>query len=91
MTTPPADLDRQREQLLELMSAVSEQRYAAGWAHGLDQRLHTEGGIWETIGRHTGWPVGNYNAWTWMPWDETERHYAAPPKPNTTRNHPEPR
>lgn len=69
------DLDRQRHQLSELMSAISEERYAAGWLDGLDRRLHAEGGLWETIGRAIGWPVGDYKHWTWMSWNEAGRQY----------------
>jgi hypothetical protein len=72
----PEDQTRQREQLIEAMSGVSEERWCAGWLEGLDARLHHEGGIWETIGRSIGWPVGDYRAWTWFPWDEAAEIYA---------------
>ncbi|GAA3852172.1 hypothetical protein GCM10023084_02950 [Streptomyces lacrimifluminis] len=78
MTERPADgeLARQRKQLIEAMSGVSEERWCAGWLHGLEQRLHEEGGIWETIGRSTGWPIGDYGTWTWFPWDEAAQIFA---------------
>lgn len=76
MTEPSDELARQREQLIEAMSGVSEERWCAGWLSGLEQRLHTEGGIWETIGRATGWPVGDYQEWTWFPWDEAAQIFA---------------
>lgn len=76
MTDPTADeLTRQRQQLIEAMSGVSEERWCAGWLHGLEQILHTEGGIWETIGRSIG-PVGDYEKWTWFPWDEAAEIFA---------------
>lgn len=71
-------LEQQRAQLIEAMSAVSEDRWCAGWMPELDRRLHTEGGIWEHIGRKVGWPVGNYEAWTWVSWDEAADRYGAP-------------
>ncbi|MCX4575647.1 hypothetical protein OHB41_21125 [Streptomyces sp. NBC_01571] len=83
--TPPepdpalADLDRHREQLVEAMSAVSEDRTACGWRVDWARTLHAEGGIWEQLGRAAGWPTGNYDQWVWLPWDEAGRLYAAGP------------
>lgn len=77
---PEADiterLERGREQLIEAMSGVSEERWYAGWMHDLDRRLHAEGGIWEILGRAVGWPTGDYNQWVWVSWDEAAALYA---------------
>lgn len=68
--------ERQRRQLLEAMSAVSEVRYATAWEEGLGRRLHDEGGIWAVLGRAAGWPVGEYRAWVWVSWEDARRRYA---------------
>lgn len=65
----------QREQLIEAMSGVSELRWSAGWLEGLERRLHAEGGIWQTIGEEIGWPVGEYQQWTWMTWNDAKNLY----------------
>ncbi|MFJ5151411.1 hypothetical protein ACIQCF_07450 [Streptomyces sp. NPDC088353] len=70
-------LERGRAQLIEAMSGVSEERWCAGWMESLDQRLHAEGGIWETIGRAVGWPTGNYDQWVWMSWDKAGHLYTS--------------
>lgn len=70
------DLDRRRDQLIEAMSAVSEDRTCMGWAPDLERDLHAEGGIWEAIGRTIGWPIGNYEAWTWVTWEQATAHFA---------------
>ena len=72
-------LERGREQLIEAMSAVSEDRTCCGWASDWARTLHAEGGIWETLGRAVGWPVGNYDQWVWVSWDEAAALYATPP------------
>jgi hypothetical protein len=76
MTDRP-DLDRQRKQLIEAMSAVSEERTCCGWIAGWERTLHAEGGIWETIGRAIGWPVGDWGAWMWVSWDEAAARYGS--------------
>ncbi|MFJ4624270.1 hypothetical protein [Streptomyces sp. NPDC088812] len=68
-------LERGRAQLLEAMSAVSEDRTCCGWAADWARTLHAEGGIWETLGRAVGWPTGNYDAWVWVSWDEAAALY----------------
>jgi hypothetical protein len=72
-------LERGREQLIEAMSAVSEDRTCCGWASDWARTLHAEGGIWEALGRAVGWPVGNYDQWVWVSWDEAAALYATPP------------
>ena len=74
-----ARLERGRTQLVEAMSAVSEDRTCCGWASDWARTLHAEGGIWETLGRAVGWPVGNYDQWVWVSWDEAAVLYATPP------------
>ncbi|MFE6412583.1 hypothetical protein ACFVOR_37250 [Streptomyces sp. NPDC057837] len=69
-------LERGRAQLLEAMSAVSEDRTCCGWAADWARTLHAEGGIWETLGRAVGWPTGNYDQWVWVSWDEAAALYA---------------
>ncbi|MEW2393130.1 hypothetical protein AB0933_32695 [Streptomyces venezuelae] len=71
-------VERGRQQLLEAMSAVSEERTCAGWCADWARTLHAEGGIWETLGRAVGWPSGNYEQWVWVSWDEAAAIYAAP-------------
>ncbi|MGR3875752.1 hypothetical protein ACUXZZ_45285 (plasmid) [Streptomyces graminifolii] len=71
-----ARVERGRKQLVEAMSAVSEDRHCAGWLEGLDRTLHAEGGMWETLGRAYGWPTGDWEQWTWMPWDEAGALYS---------------
>lgn len=66
-----------RKQLLEAMSAVSEDRTCSGWAGGWARTLHAEGGIWETLGRAVGWPTGNYDQWVWVSWDEAAALYTS--------------
>ncbi len=81
MTDQPIDLterlERGRAQLLEAMSAVSEDRTCCGWASDWARTLHAEGGIWELLGRAVGWPTGNYDQWVWVSWDEAATLYAA--------------
>jgi hypothetical protein len=69
------DTTEPRKQLLEAMSAVSEDRTCTGWAADWARTLHAEGGIWETLGRAVGWPTGNYDAWVWVSWEEAARLY----------------
>jgi hypothetical protein len=75
MTDQTERLERGRAQLLEAMSAVSEDRTCCGWAADWARTLHAEGGIWETLGRAVGWPTGNYDAWWWVSWDEAAALY----------------
>jgi len=75
MTEHTDRLDRGRAQLLEAMSAVSEDRTCCGWAFDWARTLHAEGGIWETLGRAVGWPTGNYDAWVWVSWEEAAELY----------------
>jgi hypothetical protein len=69
-------LERGRAQLIEAMSAVSEDRTCCGWTSEWARTLHAEGGIWETLGRAVGWPTGNYDQWVWVSWDEAAALYA---------------
>lgn len=69
-------VERGRAQLVDAMSAVSEERHGLWWVAGLDRRLYSEGGMWETLGRTYGWPVGYYERWTWMSWDDAGALYA---------------
>lgn len=77
-------LGLRRRQLLDVMSAISEDRHDTGWYLGIERDLHREGGIWETIGRTIGWPTDCRNwswvvfedYWTWVTWDEARRLYA---------------
>jgi hypothetical protein len=68
-------LKRGREQLLEAMRGVSEDRTCASWCGDWARTLHAEGGIWETLGRSVGWPTGNYDQWVWVSWDEASALY----------------
>lgn len=69
------DTDRQRAQLIEAMSAVSEDRTGARWAGDWGRTLHAEGGIWEIVGRSIGWPTGDHDRWEWVSWDDAARLY----------------
>lgn len=64
--------DAQRRELLEAMSAWSEDNWAAGWMHGTEKMLYEYGGIWEILGREIGWPTGyEHDAdFRWVSWDE---------------------
>ncbi|MEU0589920.1 hypothetical protein [Streptomyces ardesiacus] len=83
--TDQTTTDRLRAQLIEAMSAVSEDRTCCGWASDWARTLHAEGGVWETLGRAIGWPTGNYDQWEWLSWDEAAALYghvtSAPPLP----------
>ena len=79
-----------REQLLEAMSGVSEERTCASWMGDWARTLHAEGGIWETAGRAVGWPTGNYDQWEWVSWDEAARLYGHAVAPSPTTEDPEP-
>ena len=68
-------LERGRTQLIEAMSAVSEDRTCCGWASDWARTLHAEGGIWETLGRAVGWPTGSYDQWVWVSWGEAAALY----------------
>jgi hypothetical protein len=88
MTARPVDqeasvarLERGREQLVEAMSLVSKKRYWAEWERNLDRSLHSEGGMWEILGRTVGWPVGEWKPLTWMSWDDAGALYASRPAP----------
>jgi hypothetical protein len=72
---PTERLECGRAQLLEAMSAVSEDRTCCGWAADWARTLHAEGGIWETLGRAVGWPTGDYDAWVWVSWEEAAALY----------------
>lgn len=74
-------VERGRKQLVDAMSAVSEERHSLWWVEGLDRSLHGEGGMWETLGRAYGWPVGDFEKWTWRSWDEAGALYAERPAP----------
>ncbi|MFM9780428.1 hypothetical protein [Streptomyces scabiei] len=77
----PKHLHSGRQQLVEAMSGVSEERWCAGWLEGLDRRLHEEGGIWEILGRAVGWPTGSYKQRVWVSWDEAAALYAEETQP----------
>ena len=84
-TYTPDDLTTRRRQLIEAMSAVSEERTCAGWMADWARTIHAEGGIWETIGREVGWPTGNYDVWVWVSWDEAARLYGHTEAPEVRR------
>lgn len=64
------DLELLRAQLVDAMSSESERRWCAGWAKDLERTLHREGGIWETLGRACGWPLGYRGEDGWVTWWE---------------------
>ena len=69
------DIEAARAQLLDLLSAWSEDRWAAGWIDGIDQEAHEAGGVWEAAGRVIGWPLGYRGAEGWVTWDEATAYY----------------
>jgi len=73
----PVELERGRRQLVEAMSTVSKKRYWAEWERNLDRSLHSEGGMWEILGRTVGWPVGEWKPLTWMSWDDAGALYTS--------------
>lgn len=64
--------------LLKAIEAVSEERWCASWYSGIELFLHGDAGHWETIGRMIGWPVGRYEGFTWVSWDEAGKIFEAP-------------
>lgn len=77
--------DEQREYLrvalVRVMSAESEERWAAGWMRNIEVELWNGAGPWHTLAELLGeWPVCDFTAeWTepsgwlqyrWMPLDE---------------------
>ncbi|MEW2302028.1 hypothetical protein AB0958_18980 [Streptomyces sp. NPDC006655] len=68
-------LERGRVQLVGAMSAVSVEQNGLWWVDGLDRRLYGEGGMWETLGRAYGWPVGGYGRAVWMSWEAAGAQY----------------
>jgi hypothetical protein len=64
-----------RKALLSAMSEWSEDNYCAGWLIDLESRLHREGGMWETLGRMVGWPIGCDAEDGWETWDEAAARY----------------
>ncbi|MEU2426951.1 hypothetical protein ABZ619_39065 [Streptomyces sp. NPDC007851] len=72
---PSAELERGRAQLVEAMMAVSVERHGLWWVEGLDGSLYGEGGMWETLGRAYGWPVGGVGRAVWMSWEAAGAQY----------------
>jgi hypothetical protein len=66
-----------RERLLDLISATSEDRWAAGWMSGIERDLYSEGGLWEALGRVVGWPTQYRGGW--MTWDEAGEYFRSTP------------
>lgn len=73
------DLDAAREELLDLLSSWSEDRWAAGWVNGIDKEAHGVGGVWEVVGRVIGWPLGYRGDKGWVTWNEAASYYGAKP------------
>lgn len=70
-----ACVDARRKQLIELLSAFSEERWAAGWMRDIDKEAYKEGGVWEILGREVGWPLGYEGDQGWVSWEEAGEHY----------------
>ena len=51
-------LARCRMDLLEIISAVSEAEFAAGWLTGIQDKLIVRGGVWVLLADAVGWPIG---------------------------------
>jgi len=64
-----------RTALLAAMSEWSEENYCAGWLIGLEHKLHREGGVFETLGRMVGWPIGVDAEGGWETWEEAAARY----------------
>lgn len=73
------DIERVRKQIIDLISAHSEYLYSAGWLYDIDQICWEQGGVWETIGRAHGWPVGYRGEHGWMSWEEAGISYGHDP------------
>lgn len=60
--------DGMRRQFIEIISAVSEDLWCAGWDSGIVETLMAEGGLWSAMASECGgWPLG-YRAeegWGW--------------------------
>lgn len=68
-------LHQHRMQLLELISAVSEERWCAGWMQGIEGELCREGGVYRLIGSYTGWPIGYQGELGWETWAQARRRW----------------
>lgn len=67
--------DAMRDALLAAMREWSEEEWCAGWLIDLEERLHRQGGKWETLGRAVGWPIGVEAEGGWETWDEAAARY----------------
>lgn len=62
------EVQRMRKQFIELISAYSEDRWAAGWFGGIEEDIRKEGGIWNAIAEACqGWPKGYRGEDGWDP------------------------
>lgn len=62
-----------REQFVELISAYSEDRWAASWMSGIEAEIRTIGGAWIVQALVCGgWPIGYRGEDGWAPLTEAE-------------------
>lgn len=70
--SPNADYERERDQrrrqFVNLISAHSEARYAAGWCSGIEEDVREQRGIWLALAvTCAGWPKGYEGEEGWDP------------------------
>lgn len=66
--TEANELERKRAQFLDMISAYSQDHWAAGWMDGIENDIRSEGGLWVDIARACGgWPIGYMAEGGWEP------------------------
>ena len=65
-------LERQREQLLSMISDYSEETWCAGWMSDIEQTIAIEGdgSVFAILGKALGWPIGYRAEGGWETWEQ---------------------
>lgn len=72
----PWSLESRQSWFLDLISAYSEDRWAASWLTGIDQQIREAGGPWIALAADCGgWPVGYLAEGGWAPLTDEEREW----------------
>lgn len=64
-----------RADLLDAISNASEESYAAGWLDGIEKILLIRGGMWLTLAKEVGWPIGYRGEDGWETLEEALNRY----------------
>lgn len=68
------DRDIRRAQMLDLLSAWSEDNWAAGWMSGIEKEARRAGGLWTVMAAACGgWPKGYRAEEGWEPLTTEEK------------------